>query len=466
MLPIICKKISLPQSLRVILALVRRFPLVIVASIVFTITGIMLIGSMAGVELSKNSYEIFQNLMLTATLALPLLTALALIGERYKNTVARSLQGVGMGVLVIYYLTRGGNERFFAAEQALAIFFFTGAAYLLLLAVPFFYKLDCQKAWNFWRTLAMRFITTFVYGLILFIGLALALTAVRFLFDLQFSVLWYHRIWFAVVGIFGVWYFLAGLPVLKKDLEDYYPRALKTLFLWILLPLLALFLIILYVYVAKIIFMWSWPKDGVAQWILGCSAFGMICFLIAYPLLDIYKQLRRFFFLAALLFIPLFVVLFLGIGLRISAYGFTINRLMVVLAGSWVLVLIAYFLIVRLKGKIVYVPLSLAILCVVASLGPWSIFNIAAQSQLGRLESLLQINGLLVNGTPIKGPSVALSNEARRDIISIISYLAAHHNLQGRRVWIDQIIGDKPIMSWEGEDKIMDYFGLNRYNNF
>ena len=449
--------------LKKFLILIARFPWVFVASIVFTITGIMLIGSMVGVELSKNSYEIFQNLMFTATLALPLLTALALIGERYRTMVARLWQGVGLGVLVIYYLTRG-NEIVELVEQSLAILFFTGAAYLLLLAVPFFYKIDSQKVWRFWKTLAIRFLITFIYGFVLFIGLALALTAVRFLFDLQFSVLWYHRIWLIVVGIFGVWYFLAGLPAPSKDLDDHYPRPLKTLFLWILLPLLALFLVILYVYVAKIVFVWAWPKDGVAQWILGCSAFAILCFLIAYPLLDVYKQLRRVFFLIACLFIPLFVVLFLGIGIRISAYGFTINRLIVVLAGGWALVLYVYFLSTRLRGKIVYVPLSLAILCAVASVGPWRVFNIAFHSQLGRLESLLQANGLLVNGIPLKEPAVVLSDEARRDIVSIISYLATHHNLQGRRVWVDQIIGSSPMMPWEGEDRIMNYFGINRYN--
>lgn len=461
------KKASFVDLSREAWRLIARFPLVFVASIVFTVTGIMVMGSMLIRDFSSEEYRIIQNLMLTAILALPLLTALALIRERYKNTVARTLQGVGLGVLVIYYLTRGGNERFFAVEQALAILFFTGAACLLFLAVPFFYKSDCQRAWNFWRILATRFIVTFIYGLILFLGLILALTAVRFLFDLQFLLfLWYRWIWFIVVGIFGMWYFLAGLPLLNKNIEHYYPARLKTLFLWILLPLLALFLVILYVYVIKIIFTWSWPKDGVAQWVLGCSIFGIICFLIARPLLDDYKWLRKFFLCSSLLFIPLFVVLFLGIGLRISAYGFTINRLIVVLAGSWTLAINIYFIIARFKGKITHVPLSLAILCVVASLGPWSIFNIAVQSQLGRLEFLLQTNGLLVNGISKKGLPNLLSKETYRDFVSITSYLAYNHHLKGKRAWMDKIIGDEKVMPSEYKNRMIDYFAPNSYYNF
>jgi hypothetical protein len=106
----------------------------------------------------------------------------------------------------------------------------------------------------------------------------------------------------------------------ELDNVEYYPFGLKVFSQYILLPLLLLYLIILYIYGGKIITLWDWPKGVVSWLIVAVSVIGIFTLLLIYPYGQkeenswIKKITKVYYFLV----IPLVVLLFLAISIRLA----------------------------------------------------------------------------------------------------------------------------------------------------
>ena len=73
------------------------------------------------------------------------------------------------------------------------------------------------------------------------------------------------------------------MPTNFDNLEeiDEYPFGLKVFSQYILLPLLLLYLVILYLYGAKIILLWDWPKGVVSWLIIAVAVLGIFALIIS-----------------------------------------------------------------------------------------------------------------------------------------------------------------------------------------
>ena len=97
---------------------------------------------------------------------------------------------------------------------------------------------------------------------------------------------------------------------------------------YVLLPLVGIYLVILYAYGLKILFQWNWPQGWVSQLVLWYSVVSILSILLLWPLREKadsgwIKSFTSWFFR---LLIPLLVMLFLAIFERIGDYGLTVNR--------------------------------------------------------------------------------------------------------------------------------------------
>src|SRR5690606_39092070 len=114
-----------------------------------------------------------------------------------------------------------------------------------------------------------------------------------------------------------------------------YPKGLKIFTQYVLIPLMTIYLGILLVYETKILLEWEMPKGIVATLILGYAVFGILSLLLVWPIKgddgNRWVQLfARFFYL---MMIPLIILLVLAVYTRVSSYGFTEERyILVVLA--------------------------------------------------------------------------------------------------------------------------------------
>jgi hypothetical protein len=300
-----------------------------------------------------------------------------------------------------------------------------------LVAVIGFGRNEVNGFWIFNKRLFLRGLTTFLYAMVLYIGVALALLAIDRLFNVDVRSEVYEECWWVLGGLFSVWFFLAGFPTSYENpavISDY-PKGLKIFTQYVLLSLVTIYMLILYAYMFKIILTRHWPVGWVAWLVSAFAVAGILSLLLIYPLQNDKSHIwvrnyTRIFYLALL---PLNIMLFTSIYKRVGPYGITEQRYFLLALAWWLLFITVYFLVSR-KKDIRLVPLSLCILAFLSVWGPWGVFSVSLNSQRDRLKELLEKNKLLVNGkVGTDGAGVHVTGKDKKAISSVTEYIVDIH---------------------------------------
>jgi hypothetical protein len=233
----------------------------------------------------------------------------------------------------------------------------------------------------------LRFLTAALYSGTLFLGLLIALLSTNSLFSLSLDDNIYVCLFAFIAAGFNTLFFLAGIPAKMSFFEQdsSYPKGLKVFTQYVLIPLLTIYLLILIVYELKILIDQELPEGMVSILILGYAIFGILSYLLTYPIRkekgnEWIKVFSKLFFIFML---PLLVLLFIAVWVRIADYAITEPRYFLVLLSIWLSGITAYFLISK-SPTIQTVPISLCILALISTFGPQSASAIAKRSQTTR----------------------------------------------------------------------------------
>lgn len=399
----------------------RRFPLVLLVAAI----GAALV--IADVDQVRS--------ILACVLGLPLLLAIELFGERNGWRQSwRLLAGCcGLALLFLYHamlpakLNEGEWIRFLMIDAGL---------HALVAFAAYARRGEEAGFWQFNQRLFRGFTASALYSATLMIGLMLAIASAKRLFDLDIRLDDAFRDVAAVVfGIFNTWFFLGIVPRDFEELDrsEAYPQGVKVFSQFVLLPLVMVYLAILYLYVLKILLQWRWPNGLVSGPIIGLAVVGILSLLLLYPIRNRDGNrwiaiFSRWFYVAVL---PLTAMLVLALWKRISAYGFTESRYISLVTAFWLAGICIYFLIGR-RAKIEAIPVSLCILALLASYGPWSAHSVSINDQLARLRRTLEANQILVAGRFRSAPET-ISSDARDSIQSRMYYLNSRGALESVR---------------------------------
>jgi Domain of unknown function (DUF4153) len=462
---------SLDQVTLAALRTLRRFPFAIVNAI---------IGSAAAVAIIDWSgdrtdlWPILNNIFVASTLGIALFTTAVIVGERFRWPALRILLGQSFAavLLVLYWETLPSDiyapPFLYGIRHWLLIF----GVHMLAAVAPFVRKGEINGFWQYNKSLFLRFLTAALFSGVLWAGLSIALAAVDNLFAMHIRGERYAELWVLIAGIFNTWFFLSGVPenLDELDKDASYPRGLKIFTQYVLLPLVVVYVLILYAYITKIIVEWDWPKGWVANLILGFSVTGLFSLLLVYPIRERMenvwmKRFARAYYMAE---IPLVVVLMLAAWRRVEEYGITENRFLVVVLGFWLAGLVLYFLASK-SASIKVIPSSLCALAFLFSFGPWGAFQVSEHSQIRRLEALLGDAGVLQQGKAAR-TSKAVKFEQAREISSIVRYVYQVHGLSVIQPWFDVRLdtlasaGAKEYRAASGEAKpkaLVDLMGID-----
>jgi hypothetical protein len=351
-----------------------------------------------------------------------------------RRVVRVSLQVLALGLGLVFYFTLPELE----GPRMVRIVLLGLALHWLIAVMP--YARPENGAIGFWdynRKLFLRGLQTILYTLTLDLGAILALLALELLFGLDIRGRVYENVWWFLAGIFATVFFLAGFPrqYARPESIDDYPRGLKVFTQFVLLPLVTLYLAILYAYLFKIIFTADWPSGWVCWLVLGLAVAGILALLLIYPLRKQAGNLwingySRFFYLALF---PLIVLLGIAIWKRIQSYGITESRYFVLVLGGWLAAMACYF-VFSARKDIRLIPASLCLLALLSLWGPWSAANVSLAAQRGRLRDLLEKNGLFAGGK-IQPAKNTLSFEDRQKISAITDYLIERYGYRVLQGW-------------------------------
>ncbi len=413
-----------------------RFPLVILTSIFASFAMIRIL------DFTPNDYQeqFWWNIVMTFSLGLPLFISFSLIAESRGliKTKKYILQIIPVVFLIVYYFTLSDHTDFYDIGRYIL---FLIAFHLLVSFSPFLLTKDKSHVdfWNFNQTVFLRFILSGLYTFVLYGGLAIALLSFDKLFEMNIDGKRYGQLLFFIAGIFNTWFFCSGVPKPEDMKSEVFPKGLKIFTQYVLLPIIVIYVLILYLYLFKIIFSWNLPVGWVSYLVIGFSTAGIFSLLLIYPLVDS-KEIKwvrifsRVFFISL---IPQIFLLYLAITIRTSEYGITERRYYVFILAFWLTITTLFYIITNFRN-IKYIPISLFIVSILTSVGPWSAFDMSLNSQLNRLEEILTKNTILVNGKIIAASDNSVNKEELQDVHSIVSFLIERKKLNKLQPWFNE----------------------------
>ncbi|MBU3143937.1 DUF4153 domain-containing protein [Clostridium sp. CF012] len=333
----------------------------------------------------------------------------------------------GTVLLIIYYylfLKEIGMIRMVAMSRYIA---FSLILYLIFLIIS--YLPDRPDFEIFVVRVFTRFFTTVLYSLVLYLGLSAILFTIDKLLGINIKGELYYYTFLIVAGTFAPSFFLAGIPTKNEKLTlNDYSRLLNVLVLYIIMPLISVYTIILYIYFGKIIITRQWPEGLVSNLVLWYSVISAAVLFFISPLLNEKTWTKKYMKYFPKAILPLIVMMFISIGIRINAYGVTENRYFVVALGIWVFLIMIYFAATK-KLRNILLPLSLVAITTISVFGPFSSYSVSKYSQNKRLDKIFIANHMIKDSSVIKA-SAAVSNEDSRQISSILNYFQRNHSLK------------------------------------
>lgn len=426
------KFISIRQIIEGIKVAVQRFPASVITAFAGTVSGIVLI--------HIDEPRFYPDLLMTLTLGFPLFIAVALLGEQKEWPFNKKIiaTGAAAAFLTAYYFWI--PENIFVAQDMYIVRYimWTVGFSLLITFVPFLKPNGSKNTdifWHYNRKLFSSLAITMLWAAAIQIGLSIAIVSVDYLFNVDIDSKRYAELWVIVIGFFSPIFFLSRIP---KDIQhiqkaEDYPRELLLFSQYLLVPLVTLYFLILYAYVARILVLWEWPKGTLAYMILGFSFLGVLAYLILYPLRNKVPWARKTGNVFYLVLIPQIGMLFWALWFRISQYAFTENRYFVFIFGWWLLAMAVYFLVSK-KKDIRIIPITIFIIAILSSIGPWGAFAVSERSQINRLEKLLVKNDMFISGI-VQKTAGKVSFKDQREISSIVRYLNKVHGLDNIKTW-------------------------------
>ena len=435
------KLFSLRKLTEGLISAITNYPMVI---LIATALGLRCIGLVHYEE--SDLFDEALPWMLAQGLGISLFFALHTVSRYRKLPRPASLGILALGIGVLYLIGYHFDYMMSMAREetmVLEVIGYALACHLLVAFLPFFRKNTLNGFWQYNKSLFLRAFTTILYTVVLFGGLSGAIAAIQELFNVEITEKIYAYLWFIMAFPVSAFIFCAGVP-LADDIDALesasdLPSGLRLFVQFVLLPLVVVYLCILYAYMGKIILSWSLPQGWVTILIMAFSVIGMLAMLLVHP----FQQLTEHAWIKVITknyyrsLLPLLVLQYVAIFTRISDYGFTSARWAVVAITAWLTFITVYK--VFFKGKnIILIPSTLFIVAILFLIGPLSHRSISVWSQTAKINRLVKTLNLIDAKGKLKVYEAnSTTDSLMGEIYSATRYLNRNHQCTGLEPYIN-----------------------------
>lgn len=247
------------------------------------------------------------------------------------------------------------------------------ALWLSVFFLSFIKEKNDIPSWNFAQNTIGIFVMANVTGLIMSGGISLLAFSLHQLFNVDVDEKCYLYILVICSLLLPMLLILGMLPQgeQKHNKEAQSSEFLKGVMHFLFLPLIAGYLIVLYVYAARILISWELPV-GWVSWLVVALMVG--CIVIEFGLYPVrIKEKKRLDegiarWLPALA-LPMLVLMTVGIVRRFNDYGITINRLYIITLNAWFYIVCLGLVFTRAR-RINWIPISFSLLFLLTSVLP------------------------------------------------------------------------------------------------
>lgn len=375
--------------------IILRYPMVLTAALIAAISAVVAIE----IDHQDNQFLVTK-LAFAGCLGISLMFGTKMLSQRIGKGFL--LEILGAAFLVWFYFYLPDSEKQFTEVNGFVIFALVILSHLFVSFSGFLNKKPELNFWQFNKNLFINIFLTGVFTGVLVLGVVLAILAVDKLFDFNFNNNLYPKtiLFLAILGSTFIFLIFNDKGIFQLEKDGSYPQILKFFTQFVLIPLLLIYVTILYFYAGKILLHWELPRGWVSYLILIYSVVGILALLLVHPLKEEsakswVKIFSKIFYYTL---IPLLVLLFVAIFTRILEYGYTEPRYFVLLLAIWLTTVVFYSIFYK-KATIKFVPISLFVFGVFALIFPYvNAFSTAKRSQKTELQQILTKNQLLEKG--------------------------------------------------------------------
>ncbi|MEE9361760.1 MAG: DUF4153 domain-containing protein [Cellulophaga sp.] len=391
----------------------QRFPI----TLTWAIVSCLFIIGVIEVD-SSQLYKTYEASLLTMILGISWFICVQFLIEQFEHSEKWEwLKVVVLALLIAFYfhlpdLTPYDVDPVYYIRFTLYII----GGHLFLFFAPFVFSWNKEAYWNYLKSICIAIGRSLLFSGVLFLGLALALTAMEYLFEFEVNGKRYGQLFVFCLGIVNTWTYLSDFPkdiLVQKTIN--YNKALEVFVKYILIPLVILYLIILYAYTIKIVFAWNLPKGWVSYLVTALAFLGFSIQVMINPIQKRIKSwtINRFYPWFYILLLPLIVLLFIAIFTRIGDYGITENRYFILALTLCILGNVLYILFSKNK-RLIVLPICLFLIAILSSFGFWSVFSVSKNSQIAQFKK--------VYSKVVENKNIA-TNEEHKQLGSILEYL-------------------------------------------
>lgn len=434
-----------------------RWQVLIDTVIRFPLTIILLIAAAVSNAIAIESYDrmIYSKLLVAFILGASVFVVLQMLFERFFENPALRLifMVISIAAAVIYYLCiQGSDWNLEITIRSMVIYF--------ILLIAFLWIPVIQSRYNFndsFMAVFKGFFVALLFDGVLFLGVVLIIGAInQLIFQINDNAIAHA---FNLIFIFmAPTYLLTMLPVYPGEKELTWPlresgsgsgnaekdtdkasigeieiekpsidfitkmvtpnKFLISLISYVIIPITAIFTIILLLYIIMNIGGEFWTNNLMEPLLVSYSITVIVVYLMTSTINNVFTKIFRKIFPKVL--IP--VVLFQTISsiMKITDVGITYGRYYVILFGIFATIAGALFCFLPVRKNGIIAPI-LIVLSLLSILPPVDAFTISKVNQINRLESVLKKNNMLIDDTIV--PRADVSEEDQADIIKSVDYI-------------------------------------------
>lgn len=339
-----------------------------------------------------------------AAMLISLTTSLVQESLKSESKLPQAISGaawLALSIILAFGITSSVAMQFslLAHYSTLTYYFIASTALVYVTATlsifiaPFWKNKDENAFWIFlFKNLKALVVAALVTALLLASVEALVF-CFGALFEHEFDEkVYFYIFYFCASAVFPILYF-SGIPAIEEchsetpALNKFATSTIRFLFV----PVLSLAILLFYAYIVKFILLWDMPQGMVSYFVSGFMLYMLALVTVLYPTRlapgnTFEKKLLKVFPAAC---IPLVAMMSVGLIRRISDYGISAERIYAVTINIYFYVIIAVFLIDKIKCKSRYIAVIFCVLFFVIADTPLSAYNISQRVWMGSIREAL-----------------------------------------------------------------------------
>lgn len=340
------------------------------------------------------------------------------VESRTFNRIYFYLIALPVFALTVYYFQTLPKYGFFPQTTL----FFSLLSFIFV--SPFIWRnSNSDEVWSFYFHVIKNTMFAGFSSIVLFAGVTLILIALKYLLGFQLYSNQYIDMSVLISWFICPLLIMTGIPSEFKTHStlNHKGEILLKFLLYIVIPLLLIYGIILHIYSIKIFIAGDLPRGKVAYLVAGFSSFLIITYIFTQRWKKQHPAIKLFCKYTGLFMIIPLSLMGWGAWERISTLGLTEARYLLSTFGIW-LVISSFLIISQSKNSILWIVGTFSSLSLITSGGPWGVTELPIKHQLYRLDNVL---------VSIKtNHKQTIQKEQQLIIASILDYLETRNRLE------------------------------------